>query len=173
MKKVLFIDRDGTLIREPGDFQVDSLEKLEFYPGVFHFLSRIATELDFELVLVTNQDGLGTDAFPWSKFQPVHDFFLKALRNEGVIFSAEFIDTSLAANPSPGRKPGTAALKGYLQGAYDMTRSYVVGDRITDVMLAKNLGARAIWMNDGSGLGGKELTQTPLDLKETIALMNF
>jgi imidazoleglycerol-phosphate dehydratase/histidinol-phosphatase len=170
MKKALFIDRDGTLIREPSDFQVDCFEKLEFYPLVFQYLSRIASELDYELVLVTNQDGLGTAAFPELRFREVHNFITRTFRNEGIDFDAEFIDASLAANPSPNRKPGIGAMGHYLKGDYDLAKSFVIGDRITDVIFAKNLGVSAIWMNDGSGLGKRESDLTADQLQATIVL---
>jgi imidazoleglycerol-phosphate dehydratase / histidinol-phosphatase len=149
MKKVLFIDRDGTLIVEPPkDFQVDSLEKLEFYPKVFQFLSRIARETDYELVIVTNQDGLGTDSFPEDTFWSVHNKMLKAFENEGVVFNEVFIDRSFPKDKVPTRKPGTAMLAKYIEGDYDLANSIVIGDRLTDVQLAKNLGAKAILLND-------------------------
>lgn len=147
MKKVLFIDRDGTLIVEPPlDFQVDSLEKLEFYPGVFSALSKIANELDFELVMVTNQDGLGTNSFPEETFWPVQNKMLRAFENEGIIFSDILIDKSFAKENLPTRKPGTGLLTKYIYGNYDLTNSYVIGDRETDVELAKNIGSKAIYM---------------------------
>lgn len=147
MKKVLFIDRDGTLIREPeGDFQVDSLEKLEFLPGVFRNLYKLRQFTDFELVLVSNQDGLGTDAFPEADFRLPHNKFLEAFRNEGVEFDAIHIDPSLPEENSPKRKPGTGMLKAYLDGEYDLGSSFVIGDRRTDVELAANLGCRAIFL---------------------------
>jgi imidazoleglycerol-phosphate dehydratase/histidinol-phosphatase len=147
MKKVLFIDRDGTLIREPaGDFQVDSLEKLEYLPGVFRNLYRLRQHTDFELVLVSNQDGLGTDSFPMEDFRLPHDKFLEAFRNEGVEFDAIHIDPSLPKENSPNRKPRTGMLKAYMEGEYDLESSFVIGDRKTDVELAKNLGARAIFL---------------------------
>lgn len=147
MKKVLFIDRDGTLIIEPPvDFQVDSLEKLEFYPGVFSGLSRIARELDYLLVMVTNQDGLGTDSFPEHTFHPPHEKMLKAFANEGIVFHEILIDKSFPHENSPGRKPGTAMLTHYLKGNYDLKNSFVIGDRLTDVQLAENLGCQAIFI---------------------------
>lgn len=170
MKKVLFIDRDGTLVREPKDRQVDSLGKVEFYPGVFQYLSRIARELDYALVMVSNQDGMGTASFPEADFHKVQDFILNAFRNEGVVFEAIFIDTSFASAPSPGRKPNTGALTQYMTGEYDLKNSYVIGDRITDVMLAKNLGTGAIWLNDGSGLGSQESNLSPEQIKQVVAL---
>lgn len=150
MKKVLFIDRDGTLIIEPPDEQIDSLEKLEYYPGVFTWLSRIARECDYELVMVTNQDGLGTERFPENTFWPAHEKMLKAFRNEGILFSKIFIDRSFPHENKPTRKPGTGMLGEFFEDGYDLKNSYVIGDRITDVQLAKNLGAKAILINDGS-----------------------
>ena len=149
MKRVLFIDRDGTLIIEPEDQQIDSLEKLEFYPGVFGWLSRIAKETDFELVMVTNQDGLGTSSFPEDTFWPAHHKVMKAFENEGVKFSDVLIDRSFPHENKPTRKPGTGMLTKYLDGSYDLKNSYVIGDRLTDVQLAKNLGAQGILINDG------------------------
>lgn len=148
MKKVLFIDRDGTLIIEPPtDFQVDSLEKLEFYPGVFQNLSKIANELDYELVMVTNQDGLGTESFPFEDFIKPHEKMLRAFENEGIIFSDILIDKSFEGENLPTRKPGTGMLMKYIYGDYDLENSFVIGDRITDVQLAKNLGSKSIFLN--------------------------
>lgn len=145
MKKVLFIDRDGTLILEPPtDFQVDSLEKLEFYPGVFQNLSRIARELDFELVMVTNQDGLGTESFPYEDFIKPQEKMLKAFENEGIIFNDILIDRSFESENLPTRKPGTGMLGKYIYGDYDLENSFVIGDRLTDIQLAKNLGSKSI-----------------------------
>jgi imidazoleglycerol-phosphate dehydratase/histidinol-phosphatase len=156
MKKVLFIDRDGTLIREPeGNYQVDSLEKLEFLPGVFRNLYKLRHFTEYELVLVSNQDGLGTDAFPEADFRLPHNKFLEAFRNEGVEFDAIHIDPSLPEENSPNRKPGTGMLKAYLDGEYDLDASFVIGDRKTDVELAANLGCRAIFL--GKEEAGKEL----------------
>ncbi|MFN3752882.1 bifunctional histidinol-phosphatase/imidazoleglycerol-phosphate dehydratase HisB [Flavobacterium sp.] len=148
MKKVLFIDRDGTLILEPPiDFQVDSLEKLEFYPKVFQYLSRIAKELDYELVMVTNQDGMGTDSFPENTFWPAHNKMLKAFENEGIRFADVIIDVSFPEQNLPTRKPGTALLQQYVKGNFDLKNSFVIGDRITDVQLAQNLGSQAIFIS--------------------------
>ena len=148
-KKVLFIDRDGTIIIEPPiDFQVDSFEKLVFYPKVFQNLSRIVRELDFELVMVTNQDGLGTNSFPEDTFWPAHNKMLKLLENEGIYFSEIIIDKSFPEENLPSRKPGTALLTHYIKGDYDLENSYVIGDRKTDVELAKNLGCRAIFLSE-------------------------
>ncbi|PWN71375.1 bifunctional histidinol-phosphatase/imidazoleglycerol-phosphate dehydratase [Chryseobacterium phosphatilyticum] len=148
MKKVLFIDRDGTLIIEPPvDFQVDSLEKLEFYPGVFRNLSKIATELDYELVMVTNQDGLGTESFPFEDFIKPQEKMLKAFKNEGILFSDILIDKSFEHENLPTRKPGTGMMAKYMYGNYDLENSYVIGDRGSDVQLAVNLGSKAIYLN--------------------------
>ena len=149
MKKVLFIDRDGTLAIEPPiDFQLDSLEKLEFYPGVFQWLSRIAKEFDYELVMVTNQDGLGTDSFPEDTFWPAQNKIIQAFKNEGVEFSEILIDKSFPEDNAPTRKPRTGLLNKYIHGNYDLKNSFVVGDRATDIELAKNLGSKGIYMND-------------------------
>ncbi|QOI98318.1 MAG: bifunctional histidinol-phosphatase/imidazoleglycerol-phosphate dehydratase HisB [Flammeovirgaceae bacterium] len=149
MKRVLFIDRDGTLIIEPADEQIDSLEKLEFYPGVIQWLGRIASKTDFELVIVTNQDGLGTARFPEESFWPAHTKMLKTFEGEGIRFSNVFIDRSFAHENKPTRKPGTAMLTEYITGNYDLANSYVIGDRLTDVELAYNLGCKSILINDG------------------------
>ena len=149
MKRVLFIDRDGTLIKEPPvDYQVDSLEKLEFMPGVFRNLYKLRYFTDFELVVVSNQDGLGTDAFPENDFSAPHEKFLEAFRNEGVEFDAIHIDPSLPEDNSPNRKPLTGMLTGYTEGGYDLENSYVIGDRTSDMELAKNLGARGIFLGN-------------------------
>ncbi len=144
-KRVIFLDRDGTLIKEPpGDYQIDSLEKLEFVPGVFRNLYKLKHFTDYMLVVVSNQDGLGTDSFPAPKFQLPHDKFITAFKNEGVEFDAIHIDPSLPEAQSPGRKPRTGMLSTYMQDDFDLENSFVIGDRITDIELAKNLGARGI-----------------------------
>ncbi|MCJ7936043.1 MAG: bifunctional histidinol-phosphatase/imidazoleglycerol-phosphate dehydratase HisB [Chryseobacterium sp.] len=149
MKKVLFIDRDGTLIMEPPtDFQVDSLEKLEFYPGVFQNLSKIASELDYELVMVTNQDGLETDSFPFDDFIKPQEKMLKALENEGIFFNDILIDKSFEHENLPTRKPGTGMLGKYIYGNYDLENSYVIGDRNTDLQLAENLNCKSVFLNE-------------------------
>lgn len=171
MKRVLFIDRDGTLIREvPPTYQIDSLDKIEFYPKVFVNMARIAAELDYELAMVTNQDGLGTNSFPEDTFWPAQQFILKAFENEGVKFDEIFIDRSFPADNAPTRKPRTGMLTKYLDGSYDLANSFVIGDRITDVELAKNLGAKAIWMNEGTGLGSGEINDSAAALRDVIAL---
>ncbi len=148
MKRILFIDRDGTIIREPADRQIDSLEKLSFVPGAITNLARIAAETDFVLVMVTNQDGLGTGSFPESDFWPPHRLMLHTLAGEGVEFEDVLIDRSLPEENMPTRKPGTAMLSKYLTGEFDLANSYVIGDRPTDVQLAKNLGSRAIYLRN-------------------------
>ncbi len=151
MKKVLFIDRDGTLVIEPPvDYQLDRLEKLEFYPKVFRNLHFIRKKLDFELVIVTNQDGLGTDSFPEHTFWPAQNMMLKAFENEGIVFDNIFIDKTFPHENIPTRKPGTGMLTQYMGGEYNLAESFVIGDRITDVMLAQNLGCRAIFMQEES-----------------------
>ena len=144
MKRALFVDRDGTIIVEPPvDYQVDSLEKLEFVPGVISALRSIS-ELDFELVMATNQDGLGTASFPEETFHPAHNKMLKTLQGEDVVFDDQLIDRSFPEDNAPTRKPRTGMFGKYLSGEYDLKNSYVVGDRLTDVELAWNLGAKAI-----------------------------
>ena len=157
MKKVLFIDRDGTLIKEPEDQQIDSFEKLEFYPEVFTYLKKIAEELNFELVMVTNQDGLGTTSFPENTFWPVHDFMMQCFENEGIIFSNQYIDRTFAKDNAPTRKPNTGLLTTYFSDDYDLKNSFVIGDRLTDIELAKNLGAKGIYINDKTFLGTDEI----------------
>ena len=162
-KRVLFIDRDGTLVVEPPvDYQLDSLEKLEFMPSVFRNLNFIARDLDFERVIVTNQDGLGTPSFPMETFLPAHEKMLRAFENEGITFDDIIIDRTFEHEHQPTRKPGTALLGKYMTGDYDLENSFVIGDRITDMLLARNLGAKGIllqpyatgqqWVDD-AGLG--------------------
>lgn len=149
MKKVLFIDRDGTIIVEPkSDHQVDSLEKLEFLPGAISNLRKIAEQLDYELVMVTNQDGLGTDSFPEDTFWPAQNKMIATLENEGVRFDDICIDRTFAHENAPTRKPGTGLLTKYLSGDFDLSNSFVFGDRVTDIELAENLGAKAIYISD-------------------------
>ena len=170
-KKVLFIDRDGTLVLEPENYQLDSLSKLEFYPKVFQYMSKIALELDFELVMVTNQDGLGTSSFPEDTFWPTQNFILKAFENESVTFEELFIDRSFPEDNAPTRKPRTGMLTKYLNNSdYDLANSYVIGDRITDVELAKNLGSKAIFIKNEADLGGSEISASKEELKNVIAL---
>lgn len=165
MKKVLFIDRDGSLISEPKDnLQIDCLEKLEFYPGVFQYLSRIAKELEYALVMVTNQDGLGTSSFPEKDFWPAHTKMLQAFRNEGIEFSEVLIDRSFPADNLPTRKPGTAMLTHYIKGNYDLGNSFVIGDRLTDVELARNLNAKSIYLSEEPYEGANLVTSSWEDI---------
>lgn len=150
MKKVLFIDRDGTLIYEPSDEQIDSLEKLEFIPGVFRSLYKIQKLKEYEFVIVSNQDGLGTSSFPENHFWPAHNKMLNAFKNEDILFDDILIDRSKPEDNSPNRKPGTGLLGKYMKEDYNLASSYVIGDRLSDIELAKNLGARGILLNDGS-----------------------
>ena len=170
MKPVLFIDRDGTLIKEPADEQIDSFEKLEFYPKVFQYLSKITKELNFEIVMITNQDGLGTVVYPEDTFWPVHHFVLKTFESEGVVFDEQFIDRTFAKDNAPTRKPNTGLLTKYFSNDYDLANSFVIGDRLTDVELAKNLGAKGIFINDNTNLGTNEVTVSNKELQNYIAL---
>ena len=174
MKKVLFIDRDGTIVLEPENLQLDSLDKLEFYPKAFQYLAKIASELDYELAMVTNQDGLGTDSFPEDTFWPTQNFILRAFENEGVMFDEIFVDRSFPEENAPTRKPRTGMLTKYLNNPeYDLENSFVLGDRLTDVELAKNLGAKAIFMNDTDGAGSNEISSKREELNETIILQTM
>ena len=164
MKKVLFIDRDGTLIREPVDEQVDSLEKLEFYPKVFRNLYFISQNLDFELVMATNQGGLGTESFPEETFWPVHKKMIHSFAGEGIYFDDVLIDRSPPDDNAPTRKPRTGMFGKYLSGEYDLGQSFVIGDRLTDMELAKNLGCKGILLNHS------HLLDICPDLKETCVL---
>lgn len=169
-KKVLFIDRDGTMIKEPADEQTDTFEKLEFYPKAITFLSKIAKELDYELVMVTNQDGLGTDSYPEDTFWPIHNFIMKTFEGEGVIFDKVFMDRTFPHENAETRKPKTGLLTEYFSEAYDLSNSFVIGDRLTDIELAKNLGAQGIFINDETNFGVGEITVKRKDLDSYIAL---
>ncbi|WP_026902467.1 bifunctional histidinol-phosphatase/imidazoleglycerol-phosphate dehydratase HisB [Pedobacter glucosidilyticus] len=171
MKKILFLDRDGTLILEPADEQIDSFEKLVFYPGAITNLAKIVKELDYDLVMVTNQDGLGTASHPEENFWPVHNFIIKTLENEGISFSEVVIDKTFAKDNAPTRKPGTALLQHYFNAEeYNLKESFVIGDRLNDVVLAKNLGAKAIWLNNNPDLGASEAQNKIDNAQEIIAL---
>lgn len=172
MKKVLFIDRDGTLIEEfPPTYQIDSFNKVIFYPQVFKYMIKIAEELDYELVLVSNQDGLGTDKFKEEDFWPVHNLIMSSFANEGVIFAKEHIDRSYPEENLPTRKPGIGLFGEYLNNPdYDIPNSYVIGDRITDVQLAKNLGCKALWLKNDPNLGAAEVSDDTKALEGVIAL---
>lgn len=171
-KRILFIDRDGTLIYEdPPEYQLDSYDKLTFYPHMFEYLTKIAKELDYELVMVTNQDGLGTAKFPEDTFWPLHNLVMKSLEGESIHFSAVHIDKTYPHENAPTRKPGIGMLTGYLNNsAYDIPNSYVIGDRITDIQLAKNLGCKGIWINNDAALGAAEISDKVSALQDTIAL---
>ena len=171
MKKVLFIDRDGTLaIEPPVDYQLDSFEKLEFYPKVFQYLGKITKELDFELVMVTNQDGLGTDSFPEATFWPVHNFLIKTFEKEGIVFTEQIIDKTFSKDNASTRKPNTGLLTHYFSEAYDLENSFVIGDRLTDIELAKNLGAKGILINNNNTEGEDEITVAKEELGQFISL---
>ena len=168
MKKILFIDRDGTLALEPENYQLDSFEKLIFYPGVFNSLGKISRELDFELVMVTNQDGLGTPSFPENTFWPTHEFLLRCFENEDIIFDDIYIDKSLPSDNAPTRKPGIGLLKKYINNKnYDLENSYVIGDRLTDMELALNLGAKGIFISNDDKLVEMEISE---NLNNSISL---
>ena len=169
-QKVLFIDRDGTIIKEPPGYQVDAFEKVTFYPKAFTYLGKIAQELDYKLVMITNQDGLGTDIFPEDTFWPVHNFILKSFENEGVVFDDVFIDKTFPEDQADTRKPGTGMLTEFFSEDYDLANSFVLGDRITDIELAKNLGAQGIFISDHTDLGADEITTKREDLDAFIAL---
>ena len=164
MKKILFIDRDGTLVNEPKDYQLDSFEKLSFYPKVFNYLSKIYNELDYKLIVVTNQDGLGTDSFSYKNFTPVNDFIIKSFENEGVVFDNICIDNSFPEDNSANRKPSTGMIKKYLNNKdYDIDNSFVIGDRLTDMELAKNISCSGIFIDNDANLGKSEVKDVDLD----------
>ena len=168
MKKVLFIDRDGTLVLEPEDYQLDTFDKLIFYPQVFTYLGKIARELNYTLVMVTNQDGLGTESFPENTFWPVHNLLLKSLEQEGIFFEEILIDRSLPKDGALTRKPKTGMLTKYFDDSqYDLANSYVIGDRLTDIELAKNLNSKGIFITNNESLGANEAYGS---LNETIVL---
>ncbi|WP_462222835.1 bifunctional histidinol-phosphatase/imidazoleglycerol-phosphate dehydratase HisB [Ferruginibacter sp.] len=170
---MLFIDRDGTLIKEaPPTYQLDSFSKLEFYPDMFLYMRKIAAELDYELVMVTNQDGLGTTIFPEDTFWPVHNLVMTSLENEAIHFTEVFIDKTFAKDNSPTRKPATGMLTKYLNNpAFDIANSFVIGDRITDMQLAKNLGCKGFWLNIDSSLGASEIKDTINELKKEVIVL--
>ena len=172
MKRILFIDRDGTLIKEaPPTYQVDSFDKLTFYPHMFEYMGRISRELDYELVMITNQDGLGSASFPENTFWPLHEFVMKSLEGEGIEFSNVLIDRTLPSENAHTRKPNIGMVVPYMNNdQYDIENSYVIGDRITDVQLAKNLGCKAIWLNNDAELGSAEISDKVHQLKSVVAL---
>lgn len=171
MKRLLLLDRDGTLIKEPADDpQIDTLEKLSFYPSVFRYLGRIARELDMELVMITNQDGLGTDVYPEADFWLVQNKMMDALNGEDIQFSEVLIDRSFPEDNAPTRKPRTGLLTKYQKSDYDLANSYVVGDRLTDMELAKNMGMRGIWLNNYPHLAIEEVSVQLEELRSHIVL---
>lgn len=170
-KKILFIDRDGTIVLEPDDYQLDDLEKLKFYPQVIQYLARIAREVDYELVMVTNQDGLGTDSYPEETFWPIQQLLLHILEGEGVKFEEIIIDRTFPEEMAETRKPKTGLLKKYFsKQEYDLENSFVIGDRLTDMELAKNLGSKGIFINTHEELGSKEISVDKRELDEFISL---
>jgi imidazoleglycerol-phosphate dehydratase/histidinol-phosphatase len=172
MKKILFIDRDGTLIKEaPPTYQVDSFDKLEFYPHVFEFMTRVAKECNYTLIMVSNQDGMGTPSFPEETFWPVQNFVMKSMENEDIYFDAVHIDKTSKEENAPTRKPGIGMFTGYLNNSdYDIANSFVIGDRITDMQLAKNLGCKGLWIKNEPGLGADEIINDENELKDVIVL---
>lgn len=170
MKKVLFIDRDGTLVEEPGDEILNSFEKLEFLPGVLKWLGKISTLGEYELVMVTNQDGLGTEALPNEEFYPVHNFIIKIMEGEGIQFVKVHIDDTFPEDKKDTRKPGIGMLGEYLSSEYDMGSSWVIGDRYTDIELAKNLGCGGILINNMRNLGAGETKTTENELDSYASL---
>jgi len=170
MKKLLFIDRDGTLVLEPEDYQVDSFQKLKFYPQVFTYLSKIVNELDYELVMVTNQDGLGTASHPEENFWTIQNFIIETFESQGIRFEDIFIDKTFAKDNAPTRKPNTGLLTKYFdKEIYDLENSFVIGDRITDAKLAKNLNSKAIFINTDENLGANEILEND-ELEDAIGL---
>jgi imidazoleglycerol-phosphate dehydratase/histidinol-phosphatase len=170
---VLFIDRDGVLIKEaPPSYQIDSFDKLEFYPEMFTYLAKIATEFNFELVMVSNQDGLGTASFPEASFLAVQNFIVKSLAGEGIHFTNIFIDRTFAKDNAPTRKPNTGMLVQYINNpAYDIANSFVIGDRITDMQLAKNLGCKGFWLNNDASLGAKEIKDSVDEIRKEVVVV--
>ena len=172
-RKILFIDRDGVLVKEPPiTYQLDSFDQLEFYPNIFKYLGKIAAEFNFELVMVTNQDGLGTASFPENTFWPIQNLLVNSLKNEGIHFSDIFIDKTLPEQNAPTRKPGVAMLSKYFNNPdYDLVNSFVIGDRITDMQLAKNLGAKGIWLNTDESKGAAEVNTTIEALRKEVIVL--
>ena len=172
-RKILFIDRDGVLVKEPPiTYQLDSFDQLVFYPNVFKYLGKIAVEFNFELVMVTNQDGLGTASFPENTFWPIQNLLVNSLKNEGIHFSDIYIDKTLPEQNAPTRKPGVAMLSKYFNNPdYDLVNSFVIGDRITDMQLAKNLGAKGIWLNTDESKGAAEVNTTIETLRKEVIVL--
>ncbi|GAA4054862.1 histidinol-phosphatase [Flavobacterium chungnamense] len=173
MKKILFIDRDGTIVKEAkaSDYVLDSFEELEFYPEVFRYLGKIVRKLDFEIIMVTNQDGLGTKALPTETFWNIHNKIMKAFENEGIVFSKVFIDDSYPDDKKPTRKPGIGMVTEYIDNPnYNLKKSFMVGDRLTDMEFAKNLNAKGIFINNNEALGATEINSKREELDTFIAL---
>jgi imidazoleglycerol-phosphate dehydratase / histidinol-phosphatase len=176
MKKILFIDRDGTIVKEAKapEYTLDTFEELEFYPNVFRYLGKIARKLDYELVMVTNQDGLGTDFLPDIKFWPIHNHIMKSFENEGISFNKVFIDKSFPNENLNTRKPGIGMVTEYIDNPnYDLKNSFMIGDRLTDVEFAKNLGAKGIFINNDEALGASEINSKREELDQYIALQTI
>jgi len=169
-QKVLFIDRDGTIIKETTDEKIDSFEKLVFYPKSIVALHKIAKKLNYELVMITNQDGLGTSYFPEDTFWPVQNFVVDTFKNEGVVFKAIYIDKTFPKENAQTRKPNTGLLSSYFSDHYDLENSFMIGDRLTDMELAKNFGGKGIFINDKTHLGTNEITVKREELDSHIAL---
>ncbi len=173
MKKILFIDRDGTIVNEARapDYVLDTLEELEFYPEVFRYLGKIFRKFDFEFVMVTNQDGLGTKALPTDTFWDIHNKIMKAFENEEIVFSKVFIDDSYPEEKKPTRKPGIGMVTEFIGNSnYDLKNSFMIGDRLTDMEFAKNLGVKGIFINNDEALGATEINSKPEDLDKYIVL---
>ena len=172
MNKVLFVDRDGTLIHEPEDYQIDNLDKLEFYPEVLTYLGRIAKELDYEIVMVTNQDGLGTESFPEEDFWPIQNFIVKTFKNEGVVFKDMLIDRTYPEDNATTRKPRLGLMeKEYLNNEnYDLKNSFMVGDRLTDIEFAMNFGGKGIFIDTHEHLAVEEVKNDKSEVEKYIAL---
>lgn len=170
MKRLLFIDRDGTLVEEPANYQIDSKEKVSFLSGVFSSLARICRETNFELVMVTNQDGLGTASFPEDTFWPAHQFILDTFKKEQIVFSEIFIDRSFPEDNAPTRKPRLGMLQKYLTDEVDLKNSWVIGDRLTDMELAFNLGAKGIFIPKNEMLGIEETQKDTSEIEKVISL---
>lgn len=172
-KKLLLIDRDGTLVNEAApSYRVDDFSKLAFYPMVFHYLYKIATEFNYELVMITNQDGLGREEFPYDKFKPIHDLIIQSFKNEGISFSEVLIDCTYPQEHAPTRKPGTGLLVNYIGNpGYNFAQSFVIGDRITDMQLAHNLHCKGFWLCNDAKLGAAEITNNVKELQSTSIVL--
>ena len=166
MKSILFIDRDGTIIQETDDEKIENVEKLNFLPEALYYLKKLSEETEYLFVMVTNQDGLGTEAFPDHEFWPIHNFIMRLLESEGIHFEAVHIDEHFEKENHPNRKPGTGMLTSYMDGGYDLTNSYVIGDRATDVQLARNLGCKAIYLTSAYSDSITEAELKPKGWKE-------